>query len=107
MHVPSGSHEGDSCIRIGFGRLYVVGDRPGEPGVIVHVKYISGISVVVIESIYSGSGIRLVVIVSIDDLSLAQVRTWEPQEVKIQKVYQRLSSTEQAAPSFFVIRSLK
>lgn len=70
MHVPSGSHEGDSCIRIGFGRLYVVGDRPGEPGVIVHVKYISGISVVVIESIYSGSGIRLVVIVSIDDLSL-------------------------------------
>ena len=43
MHVPSGSHEGDSCIRIGFGRLYVVGDRPGEPGVIVHVKYISGI----------------------------------------------------------------
>ena len=43
MHVPSGSHEGDSCIRIVFGRLYLVGERPGEPGVIVHVKYISGI----------------------------------------------------------------
>ena len=49
---------------------------------------------------------------SIDDPSLAQVRTREPQEVKIQKVYQRLSSsflpsTWEAAPFFLVMRSLK